>query len=267
MAARSVPLSATKPTYIIESVDSALRLLIEIGEVGRLRVSEVAQRLDVAQSTAHRLLSMLQYYGFVEQDRRTHEYCSGPELLRLGLNAIKRLDLRTQARPIMQSLSTTVEETVGLGILQGANVLYIEGIDGPRTLRIVARVGSSLPAYSIAMGKVLLGALTSEQLNVLYTDPNLPSLTSATVPTKHILHKQLEKFRRSGYAYSSGESTEGVASIAQGIYDEHGVLCAAMSIAAPIARTTPASIKNWLPHLQSATSQLNGVTPTKGRFT
>ena len=263
--ARSTAL-ASKPTYLIESVDSALRLLHEVGNADRLRVSEVAERLDVAPSTAHRLLAMLQYHGFVEQDRRTREYHAGPELLRLGLAAAKRLDLRAQARPVMEDLSSAVEETIGLGILQGANVLYIEGVDGPRTLRIVARVGALLPAYSIAMGKVLLSELTPALFNGLYPRQALSPLTARTVRTKAELLKQIAKLRRTGYAHSSGESVDGVASIAQGIYDQNGALCAAMSVAAPTDRASPEAIKSWLPHLHAATAKLRGVTAPRGRL-
>ena len=258
--------AATKPLYAIESVDNALRLLHEIGNSDRLRVSEAAERLSVAPSTAHRLLAMLQYHGFVDQDPRSHEYFAGVELLRLGLTAIRRLELRAQARPMMEELSAAVHETVGLAILQGANVLYIEGVDGPQTLRIIARVGSLLPAHSIAMGKMLLSALEPPIFDQLYPDAVLQTLTKSTVKTKAELLRQMTELRRAGYAFSSGESVEGVASIAQGIFNENGVICAAMSVAAPIDRATPSAIEKWLPHLHAATSKLGSVISPRGKL-
>jgi IclR family transcriptional regulator, acetate operon repressor len=51
------------------SVDKALRLLELVGERQVLRVSEAAELLGVARSTAHRLLNALGRRGFVAQDR------------------------------------------------------------------------------------------------------------------------------------------------------------------------------------------------------
>lgn len=61
-----------KPSYALQSVDSALRLAQILQAFGPMRVSDVATKLDIAVSTAHRLLAMLVYRGFAEQlpDRR-----------------------------------------------------------------------------------------------------------------------------------------------------------------------------------------------------
>jgi IclR family acetate operon transcriptional repressor len=57
------------PPYPIQSVDYALQLLLILKRDGVLRVSEAAAELGVARSTAHRLISMLRFRGFVEQAR------------------------------------------------------------------------------------------------------------------------------------------------------------------------------------------------------
>ena len=58
----------TPPPYAIASVDHALRLAAMLQLEGGLTVSEVAGRLGVARSTAHRLLAMLVYRDFAVQD-------------------------------------------------------------------------------------------------------------------------------------------------------------------------------------------------------
>ena len=67
------------PRYPIESVDNALRLLVLFAEQPRIRLTDASAYLEVASSTAHRLLSMLQYRGFVQQDA-TRAYEPGPVL-------------------------------------------------------------------------------------------------------------------------------------------------------------------------------------------
>jgi len=262
MASAKVP---GRPHYLIESVDNALRLLHLFGGTDRIRVSEAAAELEVAPSTAHRLLAMLQYHGFAVQDRRTHAYLPGPNLMRIGLSASKQLGLRAQARPVMERLAAEVDETVGLGILHGTDVLYLDGIDGTQVLRIAARTGAIIPAHCISMGKALLAALPPERVAALYADEVLPTLTGRSIATKSNLLEQLAAIRLRGFAHSSGESEDGVASIAAPVFDGSGVLCAAMSIAAPATRATPARIGSWLPRLRAAAAELGSRCHGGGR--
>jgi DNA-binding IclR family transcriptional regulator len=245
-----------RPTYLIESVDNALRLLHLFGGADRIRVSQAATDLDVAPSTAHRLLAMLQYHGFAVQDRRTHEYLPGPNLMRIGMAASKQLGLRTQARPIMERLAAEAGETIGLGILQGSDVLYLDGVDGHQVLRVGARTGALIPAHCISMGKALLAALPADRLATLYPDETLPTMTTRSIASRTALFDQLAAIRRRGFAHSSGESEDGVASISVPVFDGGGELCAALSIAAPALRATPARIGDWLPRLRAAAAEL-----------
>jgi IclR family acetate operon transcriptional repressor len=241
---------------LIESVDSALRLLHMFLVSDRIRVSEAAVQLGVAASTAHRLLAMLQYHGFVAQDRRTHEYLAGPDLIRFGLAAAKQVDFREQARPVLEELSAAVNETVHLGILQGTNVLYLESIEGSRLLRIGSRGGASITAHCVSMGKAMLAALARERIDELYPDERIPTLTPRSIATKTELLKQLALIRKRGYATSSSESDDGVTSVAMAIYDGTGEQRAAMSIAAPSTRAVQQRIDEWVPLLRKAAEKL-----------
>jgi DNA-binding IclR family transcriptional regulator len=246
-----------RPAYLIESVDSALRLLRMFLETDRIRISEAAAHLEVAPSTAHRLMAMLQYHDFVVQDRRTHEYLPGPNLTRIGMAATEQLDLLHAARPIMERLAAAAGETVGLGTLQGSNVLYLEGVEGTQVLRIGARRGTLIPAHCISMGKALLAALPAERFEEIYPDETLTALTDRSLATKTVLRRQLERVRRRGYAASSGESESGVASIAAAVIAADGTPRAAISIAAPATRATPERIGTWLPLLFAAVAELS----------
>ena len=250
-----------RPAYPIESVDSALRLLHEIVVRDRLRVSEAATKLGVAPSTAHRLLAMLQYHGFVTQDAQTHEYVPGPELVRFGLAAFKQLDLREQARPTLEALSAAAQETVHLGVLHGANVLYVDGVEGDRVLRIGSRAGAMIPLHCVSMGKALLAAMPRESINKLYPAEALATLTSSTVATKTELLKQLTSIRRTGFALSSGESEDGVASLAAPVFNQAGDARAAVSIAAPATRATPERIRTWAALLRKTATDLGSRLP------
>ena len=255
LSAASAPPNPS-PVYRIGSVDNALRLLQRFAETDRIRVSTVAAELGVAPSTAHRLLAMLQYHGFAVQDRRTHEYLPGPQLTRIGLAAAKQLGLRARARPLMEALAAAVDETVGLGILQGTDVLCVDAVDGGHVLRIAARTGALIPAHCLALGKALLAALPPDRLLALYPGETLPVMTGRSMAKRIDLLAQLGAVRRGGVAQSDGESEEGVASIAVPVFDAAGVPCAALGISAPATRATPAAAGDWLPRLRAAAAEL-----------
>ncbi|MBV8630040.1 MAG: IclR family transcriptional regulator [Silvibacterium sp.] len=246
----------TTPTYAIESVDSALKILRMLSEDRKLRVSEVAARLDVAQSTAHRLLSMLVHHGFAQQDERRGEYVMGPMFLEMGFAAVLSLEIRQHARPILEALRDSVNETVALSMPYGREILYVDCVESLHQLRSGSRTGMLVPAHSVGPGKALLATLSREEFRRLYPDENLPALTNRTTITATELERQLAKIRKAGFARSRGENTEGLGSIAVAVIDQHGVGRAAISISAPLTRTTPEAEAQWVAAAQDAVAKL-----------
>ncbi len=91
-----------EPTYPIASVGNALRLLLLFRERKAIRLSDASDYLGVANSTAHRLLAMLVHREFVEQEPGQRTYIAGPALVEIGLAAVRGMDLRTSARPVLE---------------------------------------------------------------------------------------------------------------------------------------------------------------------
>ena len=82
-----------------------------------MRVADASRTLGVAPSTAHRLISMLQYHGFVEQDPRSKVYRAGAALAQIGLAVVRAMDVRAIARPVMERLNSDLGETIHLAVL------------------------------------------------------------------------------------------------------------------------------------------------------
>lgn len=252
-------MAATKlaaPNYAIESVDSALTILRMLCDAKTLRVSDVAAQLKVAQSTAHRLLSMLVHHGFAKQDERRGGYAIGPMFLEMGFAAIRDLDIRQHARPILEELRDRVNETIHLGVPYGQSILYVEGVESRQQLRSGSRVGTFVPAHCVSLGKALLATLSREELRHLYLEKHLPTLTARTVKCVEDLERQLAKIRRLGFARSRAESVDGVGSIAVAVTDRHGVGRGAISISAPLTRMEPEIEVLWIAAARNAADKL-----------
>ena len=120
------PESETGPAYPIASVNNALLLLLLFREQPRVRLTDACKYLGVAHSTAHRLLAMLAHHGFVQQEPVTRAYIAGPALVEVGLAVVGSLNVREQARPVMEELAAELGETVHLGVLEGNQVRYVD---------------------------------------------------------------------------------------------------------------------------------------------
>jgi DNA-binding IclR family transcriptional regulator len=202
------------PQYPIESVDNALKVLLLLGERSELRLTEVSEYLGVASSTAHRLLAMLQYRGFVRQNERTKAYGPGTALTGVAFAILQRFDFRGVLHPYLERLNAELDETVHLGLLDGAMVRFIDAIESSQALRVASRLGRSMPAASTSTGKAMLAQLSPEELHALYPDQVLEGLTDRSVGTVAELEKQLATVRSRGYAVSAEESERGVSSVA-----------------------------------------------------
>ena len=229
------PSYGSTPLYPIESVDNALQVLLLLGEQPKLRLTDVSQYLGVASSTAHRLLAMLQFRGFVRQDAATRSYVPGPTLDGLAFGVLRRLDVRTRARPVIERLNAEVEETVHLGRLEGSQVHFIDSVESARALRVGGRVGRSMPAHCTSTGKALLAELSEEELLRLYPDEELVQLTNRSIGTRTKLLADLEGIRERGYARSAEESEEGVSSLAVALHSTQSPRLA-INVSVPASR-------------------------------
>lgn len=227
------------PTYPISSVDNALRLLQLFRERQSVRLTDACAYLDVAHSTAHRLLAMLVHHGFVTQDPTTRAYRPGPTLVEIGLAVVQKMDIRVQVRPILEKLAAEFEETVHLTVIEGNQVRFLDAVESERALRVVARTGNVLPAHCTSAGKVFLAELTPAQLHELYPQSRLATQTPHSLANLRALEAALDDVREQGYATNYEESEDGVGSVAIALHDQTGRPVAAIAVAVPVSRFGP----------------------------
>ena len=230
------------PTYLIESVDHAPRLLLLFHQQRDLRVTDVARELNVARSTAHRLLSTLAWRGFVAQDRLSKSYRAGHALFEIGLSSISELDVRRKAHAQLEGLSADLRETVNLLVLEGGGCRFIDGVESNQPVRVTIRTGTLLPAYSTAGGKALLAELSPEDVGALYLTNGLRKVTDRTITDLDELQAEFEKVRKRGYALNIDESEMGLRAVAVVIRNRSGRAIASLAVSTPTQRMGPAQL-------------------------
>jgi IclR family KDG regulon transcriptional repressor len=192
------------------AVDKALSLLSAFRADARtgLGVSELARRANLSKSTAHRILALLERNGAVE--REGVSYRLGGMITELGklVETPQHGALRDTLTPHLADLYEITRQTVHLAALEGSDVVYLNKLQGHRTIATPARIGGTAPAYCTAEGKALL-AFDSTAFDAAMSR-KLIRWTSNTTSSAEEFERELNEVRRDRIAYDRGEYSAGL---------------------------------------------------------
>jgi DNA-binding IclR family transcriptional regulator len=239
-----------KPAYGIESVDHALHLAAILQQEGPLRLTDAATRLGVARSTAHRLLAMLVYRDFAEQDD-DRRYVAGP-VLRRSAAPEPVADLRRIALPHLEALTALTGETTNLMVVHGDQVRFAATVECGHVLRVGDREGRMLPARLASGGRAVLATRSDAEVRALYADAEPPV---ADLPA---LLRDLRRVRRQGFAVNDQATETGVTAIGCAIPGPATAVPAALSIAMPTARYRRDRLAGWVQDLMTTAGRIAG---------
>lgn len=224
----------------LSSVRNAARVLKAFSSHHTLYgVTELARQLGLSTSSTHRLLRTLESEHLVEHDPATSKYRLGLAIYDLAAAMSKGYGLSEALLPPMTMLRNLTGETVQVAVLDGRQVVYVERLDSPHTLRLFLEIGRRNWAHCTSTGKTLLAFLPRAQLDQLLRGWDLPALTPHTVTDQELLRKELAEVRHRGFGHNNSESEVGVTSLGAPIRDRSGQVVAAMSVAGPTTRMSP----------------------------
>jgi DNA-binding IclR family transcriptional regulator len=225
--------------YRVQVLERSLGILELLCSNGpELSLIELSEQLQLHKSTTHRLVGVLEQHRFVEKSSSSGKYKLGLKLFELGSKAIAHLDWRERARRYLQRLAFDTGETAHLCILDDGEVLYLEKVEAPRTVRVPSIVGRRYPAHCGAAGKTLLAFQPEDEIDDLIKRRGLKAYTRNTFTTPAQLRDGLRLVREQGYAIDNEEFEEGLECIGAPIRDYSGKVVAAISIAGPTFRIT-----------------------------
>lgn len=195
------------------AVERALDVLRCFGDDSAvLSASDLARRLGLSTSTAHRLARTLLGAGFLELDQGGPRYRLGPSVVDLGLRAYNYLGL-PKVVPELGHLSRVTRATVDLAIRSADYAVIVAGSSRPEYV-----VGLHRPLHSTALGKVLLAWERPSAADIAALGPLRP-LTAKTIVDAADLAAELASVRKVGYAINDGESVAGIRTVAVPILD------------------------------------------------
>jgi IclR family acetate operon transcriptional repressor len=223
--------AATTANYQVRALERALAILDVFGlEHPELTLTEIAARVNLAKSTASRLLAVLEERGWLERSPDTDRYRIGVRAFAFGQIYIQTTTLDAEAQPFLQRLARECGQTANLGVLHDGEVVHLAVVAPARPIRFDAYAGQREQAHCTGLGKVLLAALPDEELLAVVERHGLPARTPRTLTTLAALRDELAAVRAQGHALDDEESHLGLRCLALPVHDARGRIVASLSV-------------------------------------
>jgi len=230
----------------IQSVSKAIRLLEELGKASSgFGVLELARTLEMDKSSVSRLLRTLEQSEIVTQDTGSRRYALGLGLAALGQKALKRLNVRELALPVIRQLADATGECAHLAVLAQGRALYMEQAESPRGIGIETPVGTLAPLYCTALGKVLLAFQSPEKRKTLLSELVFEPYTRRTMTELSVFVSHIETVIRDGVAVDDEEFSVGIRCMAAPVFNHAGQVCGAIGFSGPSPRVTDERMRIW----------------------
>jgi IclR family transcriptional regulator, pca regulon regulatory protein len=201
-----------------------------------MSLSEVATAAGLARPTARRLLLTLEELGFVRATGAG--FVLTPKVLTLGMAYVGALGLWDIARPHMERLVAETGESSSMAQLDGSDIVYVARVSVPKLIALRVEIGTRFPAPQTSQGKVLLAALSPDELEAALAEPSRAGLPPYIGRTAEQLQAELTEVRARGWALADEELAPGVRSVAVPVRDREGVVRAAMNVTVHAAETS-----------------------------
>src|SRR6202012_787138 len=146
---------------------------------GGVSPSEVPRPTGLTRAAARRFLLTLVKLGYVRNDGR--EFSLRPRVLELGYAYLSGLALPEVAAPHLEELVARLHESSSISVLDGHQIVYVARVPTKRIMTVAISVGTRFPAYATSMGRVLLGAMSDEDLDRYLSEATFEAFTANTV--------------------------------------------------------------------------------------
>ncbi|PLW79247.1 IclR family transcriptional regulator [Cohaesibacter celericrescens] len=229
MAENIQPDAPVKPSD--GTVGKALEVLEQVAAFDRpVRFKELQDESNFPKASLYRFLQTLTNQNMLSYDAEHQTYSLGFRLVRLAHSAWKQASLAPIARPHIEKLSKTFNETVLLGQLDGGQVLYIDRCNANNFASQYSQTGKVGPAYCTGVGKAMLSVVPEPKLSYILSLQSFYAFTPHTIGDEQTLRSELVQIRRDGYAFDREEHEPGVICIAAPIATEQNTLFGALSV-------------------------------------
>lgn len=221
-----------------------------------MSLSEVATATGLARPTARRILITLTELGYVRSGDAG--FSLTPRVLELGVTYVRSMGLWDVARPHMEELSRRTDESCSIAQLDGSDIVYVARVAVPKIVGLAVQIGTRFPALATSLGKVLLAALSAEEVDRILAEPTRSGLVPRRHPDLAERDAELREVRARGWALTDEELARGIRSVAAPLRDGSGRVIAALNVNTHAAETPVEHlVEAHLPLLLQASGEIS----------
>jgi IclR family transcriptional regulator, pca regulon regulatory protein len=221
-----------------------------------MTLSQAAQATGLSRATARRILRTLTELGYVLQNGRQFSLSSG--ILKLGFAYLATQNWIEQASPLMRQLSEQFHESCSAAILQRDEIVYVARFPAGRIMSVSLAVGTRLPAFHTALGRIQLGFLDEAELWCRLKSLRIETYTPSTITDVQALFDRVREDHTQGFSIVDEELERGLRAIAVPIVDRGGQAVAALNLSTHSTRTTRNEMRDhFLPSLRAVAEQIS----------
>lgn len=215
----------------LRTVDRAFATLDVLADRQPIGVTDLARAMQLDKSATQRVLVSLQQAGWIRSDGSVPiRWVLTTKPLRLA-RQVTGSWLVSHARPVLERLCAASGETVLLGVVDGQQIVVVDGAESDRALRASVRRGLVLPGPTSASSKAILAALEEARWGELMPEQPTPQL-----------RVEVARARKLGYASNIGEVDPGIHAVAAVVTSPDGRPTAALVVCGPASRLTASAL-------------------------
>jgi len=239
------------------ALDKAIMVLKVLTASNRpLALTEIAERLELPRQTIHRVVQSLVQNQLALRAPHKDRYQVGPAMARLSMAALTSLNSAAPIRNVLRELVDQTGETCNIGILDQGEVVYIERIEGSSPLRLQLDIGSRVPFYCTAIGKLLAASQHKNVRSRLLNTLERKQHTAHTLMEPEALELEFKTIRSQGYSFNNEEFVQGLNAIAVPINNSKNQPVAGLAVHAPALRMNRQQALSLLPSMKEKSESI-----------
>lgn len=235
-ALQSGDASSSDEQYYLRTIGRALDVLDCFDGQLPLSLKEIGTRINLPETTLFRVLLTLEKHQYLQQ-HRDGTYQLAPKLI-FGWLVQAADRVRAIARPEIERLANTFDETVSSSYLYDDRIHVLDCIETFHEIRMTNKIGRVLPPHCSAMGKVITAFQQRTLANRILEVYGLFPRTDKTITDRHRLFEELAEARRTNIACDREESIRGGICFGAALRTDGKPVVAAISISTPATRMT-----------------------------
>jgi len=217
-----------------EALARGIAILSAFGAERRaMTLAEAARATGLPRATARRALVTLANLGLLESEGRLFRLT--PRVLRLATGYLGSNGVSSLLQPRCERIAAERGTTCSVAMLDGTEIVFVAHAQPARLAPSNAMIGTRLPAYCTALGRVLLAAQPDPVLDGLLAGLPPRAVTPRTETDPARLRAAILAVRAAGHALVEEEVELGFRSLAVPLRRHDGRVVAALNIGAVLA--------------------------------